>query len=79
MELPLRHGGVYRWKDRLYNAITLSTDGVPWESQGLMGRPFLMQDTDINYVQPDGTIISVHFQPIGHADELVDTGETDDA
>lgn len=72
----LRNGGIYRFKDREYQAMELSNGEHVWRAWGLMGVPFQGLRTDINYLRPEGTIINVDFQSIGTIHDLEDTGRT---
>lgn len=77
----LRANGVYRFRDREYTAIDLSTNGTPWRSTGLVH--WLPEDDgprDILYLRhQDLVLLSVtDFEPVGTLADLEDTGRNDE-
>jgi hypothetical protein len=68
----VRIGGIYHYRGGTYEVIELSTPEQEWRSVGLMGHPFHGLESDILYVQEDGSIIDIHFQAVGTIADLTE-------
>lgn len=73
---PLRHNGLYRFRDRAYMALHLATHDEAWESTALVTYPLIGAPFGMLYLRhADNVLLDYRdFERVGTLADLEDTG-----